>query len=101
MSLKSNHKVSFISNFSNNNIEIFIEQIEQYIQHYEKLYKNCDIKDMLVENLQNLNINCSSENIKLFDIITQNEIKTINDLRNNKTTKCKIIIVPIQCNGHY
>lgn len=100
MSIKLNHKVSFISNFSNNHIEIFIEQIEQYIQHYENLYKTCDIKDMLVENLQNFNINCTSENIKLFDIITQNEIKTIYDLRNNKTTKCKIIIVPIQCNEH-
>ena len=55
---------------------------------------------MLVENLQNLKIKCVSRNIKLFDMHTQNEIKTINDLQENQTKLCKIIIIPIQCNDH-
>jgi hypothetical protein len=103
MSLESNHKVVFFSNFSNNSnnkIEIFLHQIEHYKNHYLNLGKTCDIKDMLVENLQNLKIKCVSRNIKLFDMHTQNEIKTINDLQKNQTKLCKIIIIPIQCNDH-
>jgi hypothetical protein len=55
-SLASNHKILFSSNFSNSNIEIFMYQIEQYIDHYINFGKICNVKDMLVENLQNLKI---------------------------------------------
>jgi hypothetical protein len=95
-----NHKIMFVSNFSNSNIELFIHQIEHYKAYYFNLGKVCDIKDMITEKLQNFNIKCYSRNIKLFDMQTQNEITTLNDLINNKTTLCKIIIIPIKCNKH-
>lgn len=98
--INDNHKVSFVSNFSNSKIELFINQIAKYKEHYFNLGSSQDIKDMLVDYLQNLNINCSSRNIKLFDMQTQNEIKTLNDIIENKTTLCKIIVVPIKCNMH-
>jgi hypothetical protein len=99
-SIDDNHKVSFVSNFSNSNIELFIYQIENYKQQYIKDNKNYDIKDILVEHLEHLNIKCYSRNIKLIDMHTKNEIKIMNDIIDNKTTLCKIIIIPIQCNDH-
>jgi hypothetical protein len=95
-----NHKVSFVSNFTNSNIELFIYQIAKYIENHITFVENYDIKNILVEELVNLNIKCYSRNIKLIDMQTQNEIKTINDIIDNKTKLCKIIIIPIKCNEH-
>lgn len=57
-----------------------------------------DIKQMLLEYLHIINIECFISNIKLFDSKNKCEIKSISDLLINNTQTCKIIITPIDCN---
>ena len=55
-----------------------------------------DIKQMLIDYLKIINIECCVSNIKLFDSLADCEINLISDLFSNNTKTCLIIIVPIK-----
>ncbi len=61
-----------------------------------------DIKQMLLDYLKIINIECYIGNIKLFDSWCNCEIYSISDLFSTRTKSCLIIIVPIKidkCNN--
>jgi len=98
--LQSNNKISFYTNFCNNNIKLSINDIKNMV-NLENINNtsaniNTNIKDLLAEKINELGIKCSSRNIKLFDMQNNFEIKTAKDLLENNTKQCKIIIVPVE-----
>ena len=73
---------------------------------YEFMYSQTDLKYILLEYLERINIKCFVSNIKIADMNTGNHICTVDDLvdrHNNdcpKIKKCIIIIKPIVCCKH-
>ena len=92
MDTNFDNKISFYSNFSACNIELSKNKLENIN------IDNIDIKNFLADKLNELGIECSSRNIKLFDIQNDYEVKTKEDLLKNNIKQCKIIIVPVECN---
>ena len=90
------NKISFYSNFSTCNIELSRNELENMLN-----IDNINIKDFLADKLNELGIECSSRNIKLFDIQNDYEVKTKEDLLKNNIKQYKIIIVPEDCNLHH
>jgi hypothetical protein len=95
MDTNFDNKISFYSNFSTCNIELSKNELENIN------IDNIDIKDFLADKLNELGIECSSRNIKLFDLQNNNEVKTKEDLLKNNIKQCKIIIGSVDCNLHH
>ena len=107
MDTNFDNKISFYSNFSTCNIELSKNELENMLNKENIKIDNIDnkdnidIKDFLADKLNELGIECSSRNIKLFDLQNNNEVKTKEDLLKNNIKQCKIIIGSVDCNLHH
>ena len=82
-------------NFKFNNVRKTFNLSLKYI-----LDTKAKIKNILKEECMKNNIILQEENIVLYDFENDVFINEINDLINNKTKSCTIIIIPIECNKH-
>ena len=80
-------KINFIFNYSNNTLQIPLKTLLQYKDNLKTYIQN--------EASKTLNISLLDMNIILYDIHNEIFINDVQELLENKTKICKIIIKPI------